>query len=328
VLGSGLGAGPAGDLRVRKNQSTLTDLEKQDFIEAVKGLKNTFRPGSALSVYDEYVQLHGEAFAGGHAHGGPAFLPWHRELLLRFENDLRTIRPNVTIPYWDFTVDNQPTSSLWAPNFLGGTGSPNDDYIVRDGPFRAGEWVLVFDQPELRRSFGLRVETLPTAADVEAAFRISQYDAPPWDLTSPLDESFRNTLEGFNHPSGEPQLHNRVHSWVGGSMAIQFSPNDPVFWLLHANLDRLWAEWQAIYGLTYVPTMGGPPGHNLFDPMSPFGSVRPVDVLDHFALGYRYDTEGIPAVPEPASLVLAGLGVVGLLFYVGTRSWRRSRVPA
>jgi hypothetical protein len=31
-------------------------------------------------------------------------------------------------------------------------------------------------------------------------------------------------------------------------MAGDFSPNDPLFWLHHANVDRLWAIWQTMPG--------------------------------------------------------------------------------
>jgi tyrosinase len=315
-------------LQVRKNASSLSAGEIQDFVDAVKTLKNTYQPGSTLSVYDTFVQTHSQAFLDHASHGGPAFLPWHREFLLEFERQLQTVKPNVTIPYWDFTRDNSPNSPIFSANFMGGNGDP-DFHFVRDGPFRAGEWVLVFDGPNLRRNFGgLGVETLPTPADVEAAFGVAQYDTFPWDMGSPISESFRNNLEGFNHPTGEPELHNRVHAWVGGSMAIQYSPNDPLFWLLHADIDRIWAEWQAIYGLNYLPDMGGPPGHNLHDPMSPFG-VTPADVLDHFALGYRYDTEPVAGVvPEPASLALLGLGALALLAYAYARSRRRPAAAA
>ena len=39
--------------------------------------------------------------------------------------------------------------------------------------------------------------------------------------------------------------HNNVHGWVGGIMFdIQYSPTDPVFWLHHAQIDRIWSMWQ------------------------------------------------------------------------------------
>jgi tyrosinase len=283
--------------QVRKDQATLTEQEKQDFVNAIKQLKVTFNPGSDISVYDEFVQAHHDAFYGAdgidHNHEGAAFLPWHREFLREFELMLQTVNPNVTIPYWRFDVDNSFTSSLWGPDFMGGNGDPNDNHIVKDGPFRQGEWTLLYDGPDLRRDFGggeLHLD-LPTTSDVEALFGISQYDVYPYDVGSPDDQSFRNSIEGFNYPSGAPEVHNRVHVWVGGSMAIQDSPEDPVFWMLHANIDRIWAEWEDRYGLQYAPVEGGLPGENLHDPMFPFDDVTPADVLDYRALGYRYDTE-------------------------------------
>ena len=41
-------------------------------------------------------------------------------------------------------------------------------------------------------------------------------------------------------------IHNDVHGWVRGTMAlITTSPADPLFWLHHAQVDRLWSVWQA-----------------------------------------------------------------------------------
>jgi tyrosinase len=40
------------------------------------------------------------------------------------------------------------------------------------------------------------------------------------------------------------RTHNAGHRFIGGHMAGSFSPNDPVFWMHHANVDRIWAHWQ------------------------------------------------------------------------------------
>src|SRR5262249_33022888 len=202
-------------------------------------------------------------FVAGQAHAGPAFLAWHRELLLQFEQALQTVDSSVTIPYWDFTVDNSPNSSLWDKKFLGGNGDPHDNYIVKSGPFRQGQWTVVYGGPDLQRNFGVAATSLPTAGDVQAAFQAAYYDVFPYDRGSPVDQSFRNNLEGFNHSSGDAELHNRVHNWVGGSMlSITSSPEDPVFWLLHANIDRLWAQWQAANPSDgYDPESGAAYGH-------------------------------------------------------------------
>jgi tyrosinase len=44
------------------------------------------------------------------------------------------------------------------------------------------------------------------------------------------------TLEG---------LHADVHAWVGGTMRdLLTSPADPLFWLHHANIDRIYTSWR------------------------------------------------------------------------------------
>jgi tyrosinase len=268
----------------------LTAKERRNFVDAVKTLKQTYHDGATISIYDEYVHVHMMGMQNTHIHEGPIFFPWHRVLLRSFELELQAINPRVTLPYWDFSVDNQPDSSLWASDFMGGDGDPSDNDAVQDGPFRKGQWKLLFDGPNLRRQFGYYRPTLPTPDDVAGAFLVESYDCPPYDVGSDITLSFRNYAVGWNFPSGEPEMHNRVHNWVGGSMLEMTSPNDPVFWLLHANMDRLWAEWEAIYGFDY-PDGDAPPGQNLNDPMDPFG-ITPAEVLDHHGLGYYYDTEG------------------------------------
>lgn len=102
----------------------------------------------------------------------------------------------------------------------------------------------------------------------------------------------------------------------------QSPPNDPLFFLLHANLDRIWAEWELIYGLSYLPEEGAMHGHNLRDHMFGLG-VTPEDVLDHRSLGYRYDTEGnSPTLPEPTTWLLWSVGAAALL---GHGAWTREK---
>ena len=35
-----------------------------------------------------------------------------------------------------------------------------------------------------------------------------------------------------------------AHNWTGGTMSDLDSPGDPLFFLHHCNVDRLWAIWQ------------------------------------------------------------------------------------
>src|SRR5882757_6072075 len=54
-------------------------------------------------------------------------------------------------------------------------------------------------------------------------------------------------------------IHNSIHNSVGGFGHMQFpevAGFDPVFWLHHANVDRLFPMWQALYPDSYiVPTV-------------------------------------------------------------------------
>jgi len=287
---------------VRKNQATLITQEKQNFVNALLALK-------ANGTYDQFVQMHIDAMAhatppGGNpmdrnaAHRGPTFLPWHREYLRRFELELQAIDSSVSIPYWDWTVDNSPSSSIWNNDLLGGDGQGSND-VVQDGPFahNTGNWNLSIDGPALRRTLGRNSPPLPTTGQVNDCLAVTPYDSSPWNTSSNQNSSFRNRLEGWRGPGA---IHNRGHVWVGGSMLPGSSPNDPAFFLHHCNVDRLWAVWQNMHlSEGYLPASGGPLGHNLNDPMFPWGgTATPTSVWNHIALGYTYDTDP-PITPTP-----------------------------
>ncbi|XIE79983.1 tyrosinase family protein [Streptomyces sp. SBR177] len=283
----------------RKNQRDLTSAERRRFVSAVLELKRSGK-------YDEFVRTHIDHYvADGEgklrvAHMCPSFLPWHRKFLLEFERALRRIDSSVTVPYWDWTRDNTPASTLWGEDFLGGNGRPGD-HQVTTGPFAygTGRWTVRYgmtEQKYLSRDFGRPGDpiTLPTATDVEAALREPAYDAAPWNSTSRT--GFRNRLEGWASGTGNArfQLHNRVHRWVGGLMLGGGSVNDPVFWLHHAYVDLLWSRWQARNpGAGYLPKDPPPLGDpqykkvaSLRERMEPWG-VSPAELLDHSAI-YRY----------------------------------------
>ncbi|HEV2087152.1 MAG TPA: tyrosinase family protein [Cryptosporangiaceae bacterium] len=280
-------------LRIRKNLSTLTAAEKQRFVAAVLELKRR-------GTYDKYVHDHMHAM--DRVHGRSSFLPWHREYIRRFEMDLRAIDSTVTLPYWDWTVDNSATASIWNVDLMGGNGRAGDQKVM-DGPFAfdSGRWTCVGPPNFLQRALGTVVSALPTPAHVTTCLGVTPYDNPPWDGSS--NPSFRNHLEGFVGPG----LHNQVHRWVGGHMRTMMSPDDPVFFLHHCNVDRLWAQWQRQRPAEpYVPASGGPSGQNLNDEMQPWGwGTTIASRLDHRKLGYTYDTE-LVLWPVPTSPVAQG----------------------
>lgn len=305
-------------MTIRKNQASLTREEKSAFVSAILKLKNSVPSQLGLTNrYDDYVYIHMESMmlpdgsdrAPGWAHRAPAFGPWHRALLRNLELDLQSIDSTVSLPYWDWTINNSPeptaAGSPWTNDFMGGNGDPAQSGKVIDGPFAfdAGKWTLnvkehTGDTNFLARRFGTgesvqTLPTLPTLANVQGAIQETPYDSPQWDRGA--SPSFRDRLEGWH---GAGSIHNRVHLWVGGSMLPSTSPNDPVFFLHHCNIDRLWAEWQRLHpNEPYFPgsdVVGAPQGHKLKDPMLPWGGTVTVEsTLDHKAMGYSYDTDSI-----------------------------------
>ena len=116
----------------------------------------------------------------------------------------------------------------------------------------------------------------------------------------PYDESVsgaRNRIEGWTAapPSRTPAIHNRMHVWVGGDMITATSPNDPVFFLHHANVDRIWSAWSQTHpDSAYRPLQSDQEElqfHRIDDPMHTFfqEQVTARMVLDHSPL-YTYDT--------------------------------------
>ena len=289
---------------------------RKDFIDGVLALKAECHATghdrlTGLSTYDAFVLWHYElmmtAPAGQRnlAHGGPSFLPWHRYMLLVLEAHLQRIlgKPQFGIPYWNWAADGdlskaqQPTSALWNDvDGIGGSGSP-----IATGPFAEGQFGVVIaangsgtlevQAPPrgLARNFGGRVAALPPSADLRAVMQTPVYDAAPWDRTV---TSFRNHLEGWRPTF--PGLHNDVHGWVGLDMARATSPNDPVFFLHHANVDRIWAAWQQKHpGAPYLPNPGEPgmAGHRLDDNLVTMcGEPMTAADLLEVSMLYRYDT--------------------------------------
>lgn len=258
-----------------------------------------------LTTYDLFVFWHIFAMSisystGNAAHGGPVFLPWHRMYLIRLEQHLQRVLNdlNFGLPYWDWAEDGELSRSdqirtdLWGANYI---GEPRGR--VRSGPIGrirvkllgdVSEMILYSIPPRrLERQVGLSsfARDLPNQDDVSWCLNQQDYDRPPWSRES---ISHRNILEGWING---PQLHNLVHVWIGGDMGPGTSPNDPVFFLNHCNVDRIWESWMAENGRTYRPlNHEGTPGHRLDDRMISIlaDSMTPAEVLDS-SPWYSYD---------------------------------------
>ncbi len=259
-----------------------------DYIDGVWALKRLPASDDRYSRYDWFVLWHASAMMASTppgnsanrnaAHSGPVFLPWHRYYLSRIEAEIAAVlgKPQFRLPYWNWLTDgamrqqDQPNAPIWDDDKMGGTGYP-----VRTGPFRfdlntpdaSTNWVvriemrsrtsIVLTRRGLNRNIaGGDIRRLPGGTGVKSALSRTAYDRPGWDRNSA--RSFRNELEGWRGPPGSG-THNRVHRWISGDMSLGHSPNDPIFFLHHCNVDRIWAFWQSRNGAnTYAPDQNAP----------------------------------------------------------------------
>jgi tyrosinase len=262
------------------------------------------------------------------SHMGPQFLPWHRYFLLRLEADLAEVTgdPDFALPYWDWqdcNADGDPSSceTIFEPEFLGSPGTCADDgrdiagYLTDQG-FRANLTSqgnnlytissVVCNQPRVvQRQVGCN-ELAPGPADtaaIAAMFDRAVYDAEPYDSChTEEDVSFRQYLEGYDNDDTVMTctavgcaMHSSGHIYIGGDMyESSGTPNDPMFFLHHAQVDRLWAAWQQANLAKGDDTSAvdhGNPGYPeaYRGPLFIWADVEASEMFDPEALGYTYD---------------------------------------
>ena len=313
----------------RKSAVELTGQEQSQFINAVKKLKNTMVPTrdgtGKISRYDQFVAIHlgvtkryrppinkDNQLQDG-AHRNAAFCAWHREFLWRFEMALQDIDPAVSLPYWDWTQHEKTKNVLFQDSFMGPNGGTNGigGGTVQSGHFAETNGWSVNARLHIPYLVGMNPPSENYGTALIREFRSFEELASPDDVRRALRQrtfrEFRPVLEYG------PRLHGFGHVWIGGSMKMMSSPQDPIFFLHHANVDRVWAIWQenGHEGANFYPAKGRPYGHNLTNRMWPWDGgevvtvpwiqnlvpefpsddiVRPLDVLDYQGdrLGYSY----------------------------------------
>jgi tyrosinase len=233
----------------------------------------------------------------GQAHGTPAFLPWHRAYLYRFELALRDTKAaqdasrehglDVMLPWWDWASlrDIPPAyKSAEPPNPL--YSVPINPVALAQGAKGAGAQGIE-DQVEREREEARerRLSQTPNT---------NRKPADPRYL--PTNEQLKTLLEYPDFTTFWKELenyHGEVHVWVGGDMEdIPFAAYDPIFWAHHCMIDRLWRMWQLVHPQASFPT------NVASEVMEPF-NLTAAEVLDPTTLGYDYATASTAAKVKP-----------------------------
>lgn len=220
-------------VHVRRNVWTLPedDLTLAHYAAAVTEMKR--RDADDPTSWAYQAAIHGTSETppkplwNSCKHGSWFFLSWHRMYLWYFERIVRATVVDLggpadwALPFWDYDAD--PSQARIPPAFRDAEGGANSLFAER-------------------------------------AHRLNLGDPLPFEITSPAYAMGRTQFVGEAEfgggitPDGdafwnrdgavESTPHNAVHSHIGRWMGrTDTAALDPIFWLHHANIDRLWFEW-------------------------------------------------------------------------------------
>ena len=243
-------------VRIRKDANVLTPGERDRFVSAFATLNN-----AGMGRFSIFRDMHrGSSYY--EAHGNAGFLSWHRAYLLDLERELQDIDASVALPYWRFDA---PAPNLFHGEFLGESDRFGTVTFASSNPIQY--W----------RTDGGQGITRSTLFDqrADAAFVLSEAETLDYGITYLAFQQMEVDPHGNAHTSFSGWLENPATS-----------PKDPVFFLLHCNVDRLWAKWQQansrfdqleLETYPYQGSAGGPGatrvGHNRLDTMWPWNGV-------------------------------------------------------
>lgn len=211
-------------VRVRKDANKLSAGERDRFVAAMGRLNN-----AGTGPFKAFRDMHTNV-SDPQMHGHSAFLPWHRAYLIDLERELQKIDPSVTLPYWRFDV---PAPNLFTRAFIGVPDANDLVQFTTGHPFTF--WKTDGVSGIVRRP---RFNTSTEGAQ-------NSLGPVNTELATLNMGGSGNLYALFRQMEGNP--HGRAHtSFSGYISSIGTAAKDPLFFLLHANVDRLWAKWQWI----------------------------------------------------------------------------------
>lgn len=180
------------------------------------------------------------------------FWGWHRIYLYYFERVLRWASGDDTLnlPYWDYT---------------------NPTYAVLPAQFQTTSAVLYADKRSVKINHGGKI----SSTNVDDA----------------LKQSVFTDAEG----SVEWGVHGTIHCAVGGGCPVALmgdvpvAGNDPIFYMHHANIDRLWACWDHLHSASTATGAGDNTSYSFPDETGTLQTRKVSEFLSTDANGYVYE---------------------------------------
>src|SRR6266481_5759154 len=319
---------------IRRNIALVGPGERAMLRDAILELHHRYYPGTKTDTPPGGVSWwfkQDEIHQATHVHGGPEFLPWHRELTNRFEGLLRQINPQLSLHYWDFKDDprnilngnigggNTGPVNLFDANFMGSPGI-QESVNPAGGPM-GDPWLTAGFYDPLAGTSGHPQDRDISQNPVDPpkfVMRPSNYPGPP---PSPLitanqenhtlglrdfgpaiaqnhdsDFNFINNIKPNFFRTAWEDIHNQAHPYFA-DISPHDAFRDPFVFLLHSNVDRIFARWQT------------DPAHpERLDPAMVYGAEANLDV-DVIAVG-THSVQNLTHQVEPWSTGTGDFGAI------------------
>ncbi|XP_059155818.1 hemocyanin 2-like [Physella acuta] len=253
---------------IRKDIDRLTREE----IASIRDAMDKFQKDQSVDGYQAIAEFHGDPgkcpfpIAKNRMacciHGMPTFPHWHRLLVVQVEDALRKRGSVIGMPYWDWIKPNTKVPDL--ANEM--TFQHPVTYSNVNNPFYKAEIAFLGNNTYTQRNV---LDDLT--------------QTPEWGDHTELFDAFLLALEQDNFCDFEVQFevaHNLIHALVGGNStyglsSLSYSAFDPIFYLHHSNVDRIWAIWTALQQLRGKPYKAHCAQSYVYQALKPFSFSSP-----------------------------------------------------
>ncbi|KAK2783853.1 hypothetical protein FQN53_008915 [Emmonsiellopsis sp. PD_33] len=242
-------AGNCTESYFRREWRSLSKQEKGDYLDAVQCfIDSPSVLGMNGSLYNDFSWVHN--LIANNTHTKAPFLTWHRRFIFVYEKYLQTTCGyKGALPFWDWSLDwEDPASSPIFDSQLGfgGDGDPKapkyqSAHCVTDSPFK-----------------NLRPQWYGSKYDPHCLTRFFDEDWFGHYMNPAALEKVMaaTTYEDF-FLALEMGPHDIIPTGIRGDFTSFTAPNDPIFYLHHSQLDRVWWLWQLRDKPNRVKSYGG-----------------------------------------------------------------------
>jgi len=219
----------------------MSEDELMLYVDGLQAIRANGKYQTMVEAHSQYTEVH----------RGSSFFFYHTYFVWEVETQIRQLGGRFTcfaLPYYDWTVDSGKEDDPWILNtVLGGNGNAGNNNCVTD-PRDLRLWGI--DKWPLRELCG-PPEDVEEGCCLKRNLDSSQHISNPKELAPVIEVPFFHEFLG-----GVLIEHQRVH-WMFGQegdecvschMATGYSPDDPIFMLLHSFVAYLRAIWAGCHG--------------------------------------------------------------------------------